>query len=197
MPDDYRVKKILSSAELIICADGGANHARRLGITPDIILGDLDSMTSSTRRYFKRIPQLFIEDQHSTDLEKAIDYCIQRNVKTVDILGATGDRIDHTTAALGCFKKYGKQIDLKLIDSLAGISRIRLSTRLKMSIGEKVSLIPLERCEGVTTSNLQYRLHNDILELGVREGISNEAVGTNVTISLKRGTLLVYRFYKS
>ncbi len=62
------------------------------------------------------------------------------------------------------------------------------------TVGEKISLIPLERCKGVTTHNLKYRLQNESLELGIREGISNEATGRKVTISVKRGTLLLYRF---
>ena len=67
----------MKSSEYIVCADGGANHARRLGITPDIIIGDLDSITASTKNYFKKIPLVLVADQYSTDLEKAIGCTIK------------------------------------------------------------------------------------------------------------------------
>lgn len=194
LPSRRVIQKLVSSAEIIVCADGGANAARRLHIKPDVILGDLDSIVPSTRKFFHGTPLLQIDDQNSTDMEKALTYCTERGVKSVDVVGATGDRLDHTTGNLGCFKKFGNQMQLRFVDSFGELALIRSSVKLLMDIGDKLSLIPLERCTGVTTSNLKYLLHNDLLELGVHEGISNEAVGKEVTISVQHGTLLLYRF---
>ena len=188
---------ILTESKFIVCADGGANIAKQLKITPNVILGDFDSILSTTRRYFEDIPQIHLPDQHATDLEKAILFCIEENFSSVTIIGATGDRIDHTTGSLGCFKKFGKKISMKLIDGIGEISLLQKSTLLTTQKGEKLSLIPLERCEGVTTSNLKYELHNNILELGVCDGISNEAIGKRAIVSVKKGTLLLYRFHNA
>src|ERR1700741_630380 len=95
LPSPEKVKTLVHSADLIICADGGANHARLLGITPHIILGDFDSIEPSTKQHFKNITQLLIDDQESTDLEKALRYCIEQRTLSVDIVGASGGRIDH------------------------------------------------------------------------------------------------------
>ena len=76
------------------------------------------------------------------------------------------------------------------------ISRVQREMRFKVIKGEKLSLIPLDRCEGVSTKNLKYALQNEILELGIREGISNEATASTVSVRLRRGTLLLYRFYR-
>ena len=148
----------------------------------------------STRTFFKSIPHLLIDDQNSTDLEKAIEYCIKRKATSIDVIGWSGDRIDHTTGSLGCFKKYGKRVSLRFHDALGELTLIQKQVQLKMIKGEKLSLIPLDRCTGVTTKNLKYALHNETLELGVREGISNEAIASRVTIHVKKGTLLLYRF---
>ena len=194
-PSNKIVRKLASSANLIVCADGGANHARRMKIVPDVILGDLDSISYATRLEFKRISLMLIEDQENTDLEKAIRYCIERKCQSIDIVGALGKRIDHTTGALGVLKKFG-QTSITLVDDVGKLTLVRKRTRLKTIIGQIVSLIPLEKCVGIRTKNLKYALNNETLQLGVREGISNVAIAANVTISVRRGTLLVYQFHK-
>src|SRR5437764_395174 len=83
VPTTRRVKSLASSCGMVVCADGGANHARRMRIVPDVILGDLDSMTAATRGHFMGVPVLFLEDQESTDLEKAIRFCIERRIRHV------------------------------------------------------------------------------------------------------------------
>jgi thiamine pyrophosphokinase len=195
LPDRSIIKKLVASADFIVCADGGANHARTLRITPDVILGDLDSITSSTKKFFAHIPTLLIEDQYSTDLEKAIAFCIKRKAKTVDIIGALGERIDHATGSLGCFKKFRNDIRLRFHDAHGVLSLIDKRISITTKKGKKLSLIPVERCTGITTSNLKYGLKNAVLELGVREGISNEATSTRVSITVRTGTLLLYQFH--
>jgi thiamine pyrophosphokinase len=190
------VRVLQSHADLVVCADGGANRARAYGIKPHVIIGDFDSISRSTRTFFSRVPVLAVSDQESTDLEKAIEFCIQRRVKFIDVVGATGARVDHAAGNLGCFKKFGSRVRLRFVDSFGLLTQVRRSLRISADIGDKLSLIPLDRCVGVTTENLKYPLQNDLLELGVREGTSNEATGTTVRISLKRGTLLLYRFLK-
>jgi thiamine pyrophosphokinase len=195
LPNPDFVRALTKYANIIVCADGGANHAQALGIKPDIILGDFDSILHSTQLHFRDVEQLFIQDQNNTDLEKAILYCIEHSVSSVDIIGASGDRIDHTTGSLGCFKKYGGKIHIRMIDSMGELTLIRKEIHLEMREGEKISLIPLDRCTGITTTNLKYALNNDTLELGVREGISNEATSQQVSIRIETGILLMYRFH--
>mgnify|MGYP003332663449 FL=1 len=195
LPPKNILKKLVSSAETIICADGGANVARKNKILPDVILGDFDSITSSTKKYFKNIPHLHIKNQYSTDLEKAICYCFVKNIPSVTIVGVTGNRIDHSTGSLGCFKKFGHLIEIKIVDEVGELCLIKKKIQFTAKRKEKISLIPLDKCKGITTQNLKYKLKNESLELGVREGISNEATSSNVSITVKKGTLLLYRFF--
>jgi len=193
-PPDF-VRALVRFAKMIVCADGGANHAQTLGIKPDVIIGDFDSILPSTKIFFDNVLQLHLEEQFSTDLEKAIRHCIELGVSSVDIVGAFGDRIDHATGSLGCFKKFGNKINIRMLDSFGELTMIQKEVHLEMKVYEKVSLIPLERCTGVTTKNLKYELNDGILELGVQEGISNEAISRNVTIHVGTGILLLYRFH--
>ena len=191
------VNRLASSADLVVCADGGADHARVAGIKPDIILGDLDSLSRSSRKFFHSVPMMFVDDQDSTDLEKALEFSLERGAGEIDIAGATGDRLDHTTGTLGCFKKFGKRAHLRLFDTVGCTVQIKNRIRFASKPGEKVSLIPLEKCSGVTTLNLRYPLKKEMLELGVREGVSNESTRSPVSVSVERGTLLLFRFYAS
>ena len=146
--------------------------------------------------YYSNIPQHVIRTQDSTDLEKGINYCIHRKCTSVAIVGATGSRIDHTTGSLGCFKKFRHRIDMTLYDGEGETQLIEKNVRLRTQRGERISLIPLERCTGVTTKNLLYPLINEVLELGVREGISNVATSATIVVSYRKGTLLLYRSHR-
>lgn len=195
-PNISLVKKIVSTVDYIICADGGANHALKMRIKPDVIIGDIDSITPKTKNFYQNVPIIFAGDRDSTDLEKAIKFCVERNIKIIDIIGATGDRIDHTIGNLGCFKKFGKKVNLKIIDPAGELFLVRKNIKLNTIVRKNISLIPLDRCEGVTTINLQYTLKNDTLELGVREGTSNKSTSDYIKVSIKSGTLLLYQFHK-
>jgi thiamine pyrophosphokinase len=196
LPDERRVRALVSAADVLICADGGANAARRLGLKPDVILGDFDSIEEETRNHFRTVPQHCLADQESTDLEKALTYALERKARSIDILGASGDRLDHTTGSLGCFRKFGHRSVLRIVDTVGTVELIANEVTFAATPGERVSLIPLGRCSGVTTTNLRYPLRDDVLELGLREGISNEATAATVTVKVASGTLLLYRFHR-
>ena len=183
-PSLWIVRRLVHDADVVICVDGGANYANKHNIVPDVILGDFDSISPLTKRKFRKIKQLHIKDQDSTDLEKAISYCIKKKIDEANIIGAFGDRIDHTTGSLGCFKKFRGKIVLRFVDDVGVVSEIKKSVIIQTTVGEKTSLIPLDRCTGVTTKNLLYSLKNGVLELGVQEGISNVATSTSVTINV-------------
>ena len=166
-----------------------------MDIRPDVIIGDLDSISPSTKLIYKRIPLLPIPSQETTDLEKAVRYCLEHRCNSVDIIGAFGNRIDHAIGALGIFKKFGRKTIITFIDGVGKLTLVVRRIRLHMKVGQQLSLIPLEKTTGITTRNLKYPLKNETLEIGVREGTSNEATAANVTVSLRRGTLLLYQFH--
>jgi len=193
VPSRRLVRKLASTADIVVCADGGANIARRLHIRPDVIVGDFDSMAPATKKFFREIPQLATPDQNSTDMEKALQYCVERRITSADVVGALGGRVDHTLGNLGCFKRFGRRLHLRFVDSFAELFLVQQSIRISVNRGDELSLIPLDRCTGISTTNLKYSLHNDLLETGIRDGISNVATARTVGVRVRHGTLLVYR----
>jgi thiamine pyrophosphokinase len=186
------IAPLLREKPFIVCADGGADKARKLGIRPDIIIGDLDSISSATLKFFSSVETIKVETQYSTDLEKALDYLVTHKYLNAVVVGAMGGRPDHALSNLSIFKKYHKRIRLSFFDLSCDIQIVDRRIAFALKMGSVISLLPLGRCEGITTSGLEFPLHNETLELGVREGTSNTVVSSPVTISVKKGSLLLF-----
>ena len=182
---------VLSTA--VICADGGANTASKLGLRPDLIIGDLDSIMASTVRKFSRIRTRRIGDQNSTDLEKALTWAVRAGYTEIVVMGATGGRLDHLTGNLSALGKFARKTSVTFMDNFGELIAVGSELVLDAPVGTTVSLIPLSRCEGIVTSGLKWGLHNGTLEMGVRDGISNIVTASPATISVRRGMLLLYR----
>lgn len=180
------------TTSLIVCADGGANKARKLGITPDLIIGDLDSITPSTRKFYSTVKTIRVTSQENTDLEKALDVLVGKGIRSAVIVGAMGGRPDHAYANFSIFKKYYKLLDLVFSDALCDIRIIEGKNILDLPVGSILSLMPFGRCDGITARGLEFPLVNDSLEMGVREGASNRVCASPVSIEIKKGCLLLF-----
>ena len=195
MPLRKIIAPILKMKPFIICADGGANKARALGITPHFIIGDLDSITEKTRKYFKSVPIVRIADQYSTDLEKALNYLIANGFSSAVVAGAMGERPDHMLSNFSILLKYHSRIKLKFIDERCTVEIAQKKIRFHAVIGQQISLVPMGKCSGIATKGLKYPLKNETLELGVREGSSNEATHSTVSLTIKSGSLLLFKIH--
>jgi len=183
------IRKLAAGADVIVCADGGANAAKEIGVRVDAVVGDLDSIRESARKFFRN---LLVQNpgQETTDLEKAIQYCRKRRASEIDIVGGIGGRLDHTLANLGAFLK--DDLNLRFIDKRGELTRVNGVAAFTVQNDEVFSLIPLTFCSGVTVNNARFPLANEALLLGGR-GISNVARRGTVRIKVKRGVLLLYR----
>lgn len=112
--------------------------------------------------------------------------------KNAAVVGATGGRPDHVLSNFSILKKYNKRIHLLFADSSCDIRIIARRIVVTAEIDSVISLLPLGRCEGISTTGLEFPLHNESLELGVREGTSNTVVSSPVKISVKKGSLLLF-----
>ena len=191
-PDKRLFQKHIASADWFICADGGANTAVRLGCTPDLIIGDLDSIEQKTLAVFKNINVKKVKDQNSTDLEKALKAAIQKGYKEIVVAGATGKRLDHAIGNLSALAKFSNKAHITFIDGLGKYIAVRLSIKLNLPAGTVISLLPLSRCSGIVTKGLKWNLKNEALELGVRESTSNVVVSSPVNIKVKKGNLIAF-----
>ena len=183
-------KKFAESCDVIIAADGGAKTALQYGIQPDYITGDMDSFDAS-----EGVNSVIISDadQETNDLEKALNLALEKGIDEVFIVGATGQRTDHTLKNLSVQLQFLPKFRLiKMIDDIFEYDIITRSLSKSINIGTVISLFPLSgRVDGITTKGLKYPLNNEPLENGVRDGSSNEAVSEKIEISISKGALLV------
>jgi len=188
------LNNLLEWNPLVIVLDSAIDRVLELGIKVDVLIGDFDCNFDYNAYKKKQYPIeiLKIEDQNSTDLDKAIQYLINRNIPAANIVWATGKRMDHTFTNITNLIKYENLIKLVILDDFSKI--FLLHKNYKKWYPEKtiLSLIPVDTAEGITTKNLKYNLNNELLTLGFKPGNSNEVVADGfVEIIHKKGHLLL------
>lgn len=193
--DSYKkVKKYLEGSSLIICADSGVEHAFNMGIEPDLLVGDMDSISSVSLEKANKLGierQQFPSEKDCTDTELA-----KKGADEAIILGALGDRPDHSLANIFLmvgFKKLG--LEVKLADGNWEMFLIDGPVEIHGKKGDILSLIPIssEAC-GVETQSLYYPLKGETLFMGPARGISNIFLEDTVRIGIKHGLLLAVRY---
>ena len=202
LPAAAILEECRSRAEMILCADGGANRARERGLVPDFIVGDLDSILPETRAAFQSAQYIHRPSQHATDLEKTLQFAIAQKIQGVLLVGITGLRFDHQICNLNIAEKFCGQIEIEMHDDFGigtflNASQREASLRIEAFVGQQISLFAFRRAEGIVTAGLKYPLQNEALAWAVRDGLSNEATAGEVEIRLKKGVLFVYRVSKS
>lgn len=186
----------INQADLIIAADGGASHLYRLGITPDAVLGDMDSISSEARAAFESRQVPFVchpEQKDQTDTELCIDHALAKGADRITLIGATGARLDHTLANVFLLKRLNDaNVRASLLDDHNEIFLVEDSLDLEGCPGDILSLIPIsETVTGITLENLAYPLHNADLSMGTAMGVSNRFLGNQARITIKTGMVLV------
>lgn len=190
IPQKAIIEREISDSELFIAADGGAYHAQKLELQPDVIIGDLDSYKVTGDETASVIHD---KDQETNDLEKALAHALESSATEAVVFGATGKRLDHTLKNLSVLLQFDAMFDsIVLMDNYAVMKIIQSPFRESFQPGTILSLFPLSgKVEGITTKGLKYPLKNEDLENGIRDGSSNEATEKTVEIEFKKGDLLL------
>jgi thiamine pyrophosphokinase len=199
-PEFYR--QLLREDDLIICADGGSRHARTLGLTPDLIIGDLDSvdpqMLPKTGELKPEVISFPPTKDHS-DLELAVEHAVKLKPEEILIIGALGgSRVDHSLFNLMLLKiPLAAQIPARIMDQHQELLMIMDRLEIEGQSGDYLSLFPLTAAvEGVTTTGLKYPLDCETLKFASSRGLSNELFGARASVSISRGILLVIKTRK-
>ncbi|NLX65009.1 MAG: thiamine diphosphokinase [Clostridiaceae bacterium] len=198
LSDESLVKKYHQWADLVIAADGGQMHLKKYGFKSDILLGDCDSIDHTELAEIKARNDselvTFPKEKDYTDLELAINAAIERGATSIVLLGATGTRLDHTTANIHLLYKFIEHnIEGYIEDGYNRIYLVNKSLTIKKQDGYKVSILPLPPyAGGVTTKGLAYPLTDAKLSFGTGLGISNEFCDETAVITLKEGLILVF-----
>jgi thiamine pyrophosphokinase len=198
---DARDAEHLANADLVVAADGGGRWLDAIGVRPDLLLGDLDSVEPALVERLatggvavERHPT----DKDASDAELALGRAVASGADEVILLGALGgERLDHEIANLLLLADPGWRgvvRDLRIVRGGTVARALHGGERLGLGgmVGDRVTLLPIGGpAEGIRTEGLRYPLDGEPLDMGRSRGLSNEVVGTPASVSLERGTLLV------
>ncbi|HSQ40482.1 MAG TPA: thiamine diphosphokinase [Anaerolineales bacterium] len=203
LPDPDSARRLIRPDDFILAADGGTRHALDLGLTPSIIIGDLDSATSDPSTTLRASLQPLTDlgtkliqrprDKNETDLELALDYAIQNGYREIVIIAALGGRLDQTLGNLSLLTDPRlSTFDFRLDDGVEQAFFCRDQAQVEGRRGDLVSLIPWGgEVRGVRTDGLRWPLSNETLLPHKTRGISNELLGETASIKIESGLLLI------
>ncbi|RJP67339.1 MAG: thiamine diphosphokinase [Ignavibacteriales bacterium] len=197
-PPDKKLISFLARKKYndIICADGGANSARKLGIIPNYIIGDFDSITETNLNYFSDKSEVIrIKRQNDTDVEKAIKLAIKKGYKDCLLLGAIGNRLDHSICNLSIILKFAEKIRIRIIYEKSMLSVESGEINLTTKPGEVISLFAFDSRTKIFSKGLRYELRNTSLPFGSKEGESNNSKGKSVSLKIKNGKIFLIRLF--
>ena len=189
-PSAALLAELREGAALVVAADGGARAALALGLTPDVVTGDLDSLGDAR----EALPPDRIRpnaDPNATDLEKAVALCLDEGCDAIDVIGAGGGRADHALANLSALVRFGRHARVRMVDERFAIELVDGEAGVEGPAGTVVSLVAVGRCEGVSTSGLRWELRDATLDFSAR-GVHNEIAHTPARVSVRSGDLLLF-----
>lgn len=186
----------------LICADGGARHILAMGMRPDLIIGDMDSLEGELQRELVRQGSRIMrypEAKDETDAWLALEMAFMMAPDEIRIYGALGARIDHTLANLSLLiAAADRDIETRLLDEWCEMFLVRQRAVIEDGIGQTVSLFAFGGdVTGVELEGFEYPLHNATITMSKPIGISNRLTSTQGIISVRSGDLIVLRYFKA
>ncbi len=189
----------------VIAADGGLEVARRLGLAPTRIVGDLDSADPVEVARAAAVGVAVVRspaDKDESDTELALLEATRLGATRVTVLGALGGpRPDHALANVWLLAHPAvASIPVCLLDATSRVSVLAAPAPdggparrdLPGPVGGTVSLFPVGGdAEGVTTSGFRYPLDDEPLRTGPARGLSNVRTAASAAVVLRRGRLLI------
>ena len=205
LPDLNQARALLHADDFIICADGGTRHALALGLTPKLVIGDMDSIEKQAWADLQtaNIPvELYPRDKNETDLELAITRAVELEPSEIIIVAALGGRLDQTIGNIALLsntqhatyhpiaQRSGRNI--RLDNGVEEIFFCRDQAQIHGRSGDVISLIPWGNpVHGIQTHGLRWALTDETLYPEKTRGISNELLSETASVKISSGNLLV------
>lgn len=187
--------RYLERAEVVIAADGGTQHLLARGVRPDIVIGDMDSLTSEARYELETAGTRFIEfprDKDETDLELALLDTASAETGDILVFGALGGRLDQTIGNILLLAHpalAGRNV--RLVEPGQQAWLVEGEAEISGSYGDIISLIPIGGDVRIKmTTGLRWELRDEVLTVGPARGISNEMTADVASVSVESGRLL-------
>lgn len=174
-------------ADRVIAADSGVDPLLEIGVEPDLLTGDFDSVQSDLSRLSCRVER--DRSDYATDFEKALGYA--GGASELHLLGVLGRRTDHLLTNLLIAAGIDERCKVAAFSAKEVFHRITPCCPLdgRFTAGAVVSLVPFVHCDAVISSGLKWNLQKKTMGVGLQLGQSNVVVGPEVNISIDSGTL--------
>jgi len=186
---------LLKAADLLICCDGAADKLIDFGMSPHVIIGDMDSVSAEVREQYASI-MIHSDDQESNDLTKAVHHCIEKGHSLVSILGATGLREDHTLGNISLMMEYYPRIEVQIISDFGIFFLVQSGEQVQSTVGEKISLFSIDNRVCVTSTGLRYPLNDLQLSNWYRASL-NESTADHFKLVFESDLpLIVYKAWR-
>lgn len=182
----------IKDASYTICLDGALAATLQNNITPNIVIGDGDSISDTLKEQYAHLLQLFT-DQETNDLTKAVNYCIQKGLKRIKVVAATGKREDHTLGNISLLLEYIEDVHIEIITDYGIFTPITSTTEFESATGQQVSVFNIDNSP-ITSHKLKFPLDSLVLD-NWWKGTLNESLGDSFTIETK-GRTIVYRTFE-
>lgn len=190
---DARLRRLAREADFVVAADGGLRHAPALGVTPDLLVGDEDSVTRDALDAWPHLPrESFAADKDDLDLELAIAAARRHGAREVRVLGALGDRFDQTLAAALLAARHADDgLPVSLYDAPHHVHPVPAggTWRPQLPDGTVFSLLAVRGAATVDLRGARFPLEAAHLPFGVGLGVSNRAAG-GPELHVRDGTVL-------
>jgi thiamine pyrophosphokinase len=193
--DPESARQQLRPGDLIIAADGGTRHALTLGIAPNVVIGDLDSLSPDEQARAEATGAQVIRfspRKDETDLELALLHAARAGAGEIVVLGALGGRLDQTIANVLLLALPAlRGIDVRIVEGAQEAFLVRDEALVHGQPGDALSLIPLGGdALGVAAEGVEWPLRDETLRFGLTRGVSNILVGEQARVGVRKGILL-------
>ena len=190
----------VSKKDFVIAVDGGLGYCSLLGVEPDLILGDFDSVSPEEAKAVEALEQQIPErilrlprEKDDTDMLAALKEGLRRGYRDFRIYGGTGGRFDHTLANIQCLLYLKKHGAVGYLVDGTGMILVLMdeSVEFQKELEGYLSLFSLtEESVGVTIRGMKYPLEQAVVRNDVPIGISNEFTGEAAVVSVEKGQLV-------
>lgn len=196
--DPQRARRSIRAADRLICADAGAAHAIALEVTPDVVVGDLDSLDPAHYAALKAAGvrfEVYPALKDKTDLELALQLAVAEGAQEIDLLGTQGGRLDQALGnVLLLARPEWAAVRVRILegDQTAWVLRDGQACIITATVGDTLSLLPLTpQVYGVTLSGVRWPLRDHTVYLGDTLTLSNALTQPSARVEVGMGILLI------
>ena len=191
----------VKDGDFVTAADAGFSHCERLGIEPDLIVGDFDSLKEGDGEALEEIrrrePERILtlpSEKDDTDMLAAIRVGLEKGCREFFLYGGLGGRLGHTIANIQCLNYLKERGASGYLTDASGLIQVAKNETIRFEKRETgwLSLFSLgEKAEGVTLRGLKYELTDAVVTNSFPIGVSNEFIGKEAAVTVRNGTLLI------